>query len=99
MMKRKNCWEVMKCGREPNGEKVEELGVCPASLSNKYDGVNGGKFGGRFCWAVAGTFYEGEVQGTYARKLVRCLRCEFLKQVHEEEGRFFKLVPEGVIRE
>ena len=30
-----NCWEVKKCGREPGGAKVAELGVCPASTGNK----------------------------------------------------------------
>jgi hypothetical protein len=29
--KKLNCWEVKKCGREPGGVKVKELGVCPAS--------------------------------------------------------------------
>jgi len=93
-MERKNCWEVKKCGREPSGENVEKLGVCPAALPNEYNGVNKGKHAGRFCWAVAGTLCEGEVQGTYAKKLMGCLGCEFLKQVNEEEGRNFILTPQ-----
>ena len=93
-MQRKNCWEVKKCGREPGGENVKTLGVCPAALPNEYDGVNKGKHAGRFCWAVAGTFCEGEVQGTYATKLMDCLGCEFLKQVNENEGRYFTLTPQ-----
>lgn len=92
-MRRNNCWEVKKCGREPDGENVETLGVCPAALPNEYDHVNGGKHAGRFCWAVAGTLCRGEVQGTYAKKFVDCLRCEVLKQVSEDEGRNFILTP------
>jgi len=26
-----NCWEFKKCGRQPGGPKVAELGVCPAT--------------------------------------------------------------------
>lgn len=93
-VKRQNCWEVKKCGRQPGGEKTGELGVCPAALPNKdHDGVNQGKHGGRFCWAIAGTLCGGKEQGTYAMKFMNCLGCEFLKQVHEEEGRDFVLEP------
>ena len=42
-----NCWEFMKCGRQPGGEKVDELGVCPASIEPRTDGTNSGKMGGR----------------------------------------------------
>ncbi len=44
-MKRRNCWEVKKCGRQPGGEKVEELGVCPAAELSEYDGINQGTCG------------------------------------------------------
>ena len=54
-MKPKNCWEIMKCGREPNG-KNEHLGVCPAAVPGEFDGMNNGKYGGRFCWNLAGSF-------------------------------------------
>jgi hypothetical protein len=93
-MTRKNCWEVKKCEREPGGKKIKELGICPASLpTEKYDGINKGLYAGRFCWAVAGTLCGGTRHGTYAIKLMTCLGCEFLKQVNEEEGRFFILSP------
>jgi len=29
--KKKNCWEFMKCGREPGGVNAIELGVCRAA--------------------------------------------------------------------
>ena len=99
MIKRKNCWEVMKCGRQPGGENVEEFGICPAAVSGNYNGTNKGKFRGRFCWAVTGTFCEGDVQGTYAQKVMNCIHCKFLKHVNEEEGRDFKLTPKYFERE
>ena len=92
-MKRKNCWEVMKCGREPGGEKVDELGVCPATKPTQYDGTNKGKGSGRFCWVIAGTFCRGKMQGTFAKKLMDCLHCKFFIQVNEDEGRNFVLTP------
>jgi len=92
-MKRKNCWEFYKCGREPEGENVDELGICPAALPGSYNGINRGKFHGRFCWAVSGTFCDGEPQGTYAQKLINCIDCGFLKQVNEDEGGDFTLTP------
>jgi hypothetical protein len=93
-LERRNCWEVKKCGREPGGKNSKELGVCPATLPNEYDGVNRGTHAGRFCWAVAGTLCKGEMQGTYAKKLMSCLNCGFLNQVNEDEGRNFILVPQ-----
>lgn len=95
-MERKNCWEVKECGREPEGKKVEELGVCPAALQNNFDGVNNGKYGGRFCWVVAGTFCDGEPGGTFAQKLLDCIHCNFLKKVNIEEGREFILTPSKI---
>jgi hypothetical protein len=58
-MPKKNCWEVKQCGREPGGSKTADMGVCPAAADSSSDGVNGGKNGGRICWALAGTFCGG----------------------------------------
>ena len=90
-MDRKNCWEVLKCGRGPGRQKVDELGICPAVSPFEYEGVNVGKHAGRFCWVVAGTFCNGKVAGTLAEKLKDCLQCDFLKHVNEEEGKEFIL--------
>ena len=84
-MDKKNCWEFKKCGREPGGEKVTELGVCPAAIETRTNGVNSGKNGGRACWAISGTMCEGKVQGTYAAKIGNCLNCEFYQKVQREE--------------
>ena len=85
-MPRQNCWEIKHCGREPGGVKVAELGTCPAATDTSTHGLNGGKNGGRICWAVTGTFCGGVVQGTFAQKQLSCMSCDFFKQVKEEEG-------------
>ncbi len=84
--KKTNCWEYHNCGREPGGRNVPTLGVCPAASNDSYDGINSGKCAGRFCWAVAGTFCEGNIQGTYAEKRTSCRDCDFFKTVLAEEG-------------
>jgi hypothetical protein len=84
-----NCWEFKKCGREPGGPRVPELGVCPAATEVRVDGLNDGTNGGRVCWGIAGTFCGGEVQGSFAAKLNTCLECEFYRLVRKEEGARF----------
>ncbi|MFC1746195.1 two-CW domain-containing protein [Candidatus Riflebacteria bacterium] len=87
---KKNCWEANDCRRQPGGVKVSELGVCPAAESNEFDGINDGKFAGRYCWKLAGTLCNGEVQGTFALKLDNCIKCNFYKQIRKEEGKHFQ---------
>ncbi|MCP4347427.1 MAG: protein kinase [Desulfobacterales bacterium] len=84
--KMQNCWEFMKCGREPGGDNTAELGVCPAALDSSFSGINRGKKGGRICWSIAGTFCDGEIQGTFAEKRETCQKCIFFKMVQAEEG-------------
>jgi hypothetical protein len=95
MGEKQNCWEFKKCGREPGGAKVQEFGICPATVETSCDGLNGGKNAGRICWAVAGTFCGGKVQGSFAQKYHTCLACDFYKKVRQEEGteRFMLLRP------
>ncbi len=76
----------MNCGRQPGGHQIAELGVCPAAEDNSYEGINRGRNAGRFCWAVAGTFCGGKVQGTFADKRSSCLSCPFFNKVRAEEG-------------
>lgn len=84
-MERINCWEYKNCGREPGGINVDTLGVCPAAIAKKIDGSFSGKNGGRCCWMVAGTFCDGKVQGTFAKKFKSCRDCDFYKKVASEE--------------
>ncbi|MDD5730653.1 MAG: hypothetical protein PHN57_05950 [Candidatus Omnitrophica bacterium] len=86
-MAKLNCWEVKKCGREPGGAKAAELGICPASIEVKCNGLNSGKNAGRCCWAVTGTLCGGKIQGAFAAKVGNCMNCEFFKLVVTEEGR------------
>ncbi len=92
-----NCWEVMDCGRQPSGEKAEKDGVCPAADAVQYDGINKGKNGGRFCWAIEGTLCNGQVQGTFAKKLKNCLQCKFFQQVCHEEERDFIMASKNIL--
>jgi hypothetical protein len=89
---KQNCWEFKKCGREQNGEKVPELGICPVYLDVTSDGMNGGICAGRICWAITGSLCGGKRQGTFAQKQYTCLNCDFFKKVKEEEGRSFKVL-------
>ena len=82
-----NCWEFKNCGRQPGGPRAAELGICPASSSVNVNGTNGGRNGGRICWALAGTLCGGKVQGTFAQKLPNCMQCDFYKLVIAEQGR------------
>ncbi len=84
-MPKLNCWEYKKCGREPGGANVAEMGVCPATTDTRADGINSGINGGRVCWAIAGTLCEGKVQGSYAAKIACCLECDFCQLVLTEE--------------
>jgi hypothetical protein len=61
------CWEYMKCGRDKDA-----TAKCPAHANF-----------GRICWAVAGTFCEGKVQGTFAQKYENCMKCDFYKMAHK----------------
>ena len=85
-MAKKNCWEVKKCGRHPGGNNLKELGECPAVKSFAAHGINNGINGGRGCWAIAGTFCKGAVQGTFADKIESCTACNFYQMVQDEEG-------------
>lgn len=88
---KQNCWEYFKCGREQDGAKARELGVCVAAAEGSANGIHHGKNGGRCCWAIAGTLCRGKAQGTFAEKHGACLRCSFYRTVTAEEAA--KLVP------
>lgn len=70
-----NCWEFKKCGREGNGIKTTELGVCPAFPTH-----------GRHCARVAGTLCGGVVQGLFATKLANCLKCDYYNSEHYDRS-------------
>ncbi len=84
-MKKLNCWEFMKCGREYGGANVFESGVCSAATQTHLTGINGGVNGGRLCWAIAGTFCDCDDQGSFAKEHTICIHCDFYQKVREEE--------------
>ncbi len=87
MIKKINCWEYIKCGREAEGEKSGELGVCPAATCRTANGLNGGINGGRFCWAVVGTYsFLSRRKDFSLKKALFCSECKFYKKVFSEEG-------------
>lgn len=86
-----NCWEFKRCGRQPEGFHVHDLGVCPASLEQRLDDVHEGVNAGRACWVVAGTLCKGQLQGTFAQKFKNCKECDFYLKVREEEQMNFRL--------
>jgi hypothetical protein len=88
MVIRQSCWEFWRCGREPGGSKVDELGICPAAVETLMDGTNSGRNGGRICWAIAGTLCGGEVQTVFAEKIGDCVNCAFHQIVLSEEEKF-----------
>lgn len=89
---KKNCWNYMDCGSQPNNLKFDELGVCPAIKDKRFDGIHGGINAGRACWMIAGTLCGGKAQGTYAQKYKSCIMCDFYKLVKKEEGLEFKML-------
>ncbi len=89
-MKKINCWEFKKCGREIGGARVKELGTCPTSATRELDGIHGGENAGRACWVVAGTLCDGRPQGTFATKFAGCETCDFYLLVKKQEGLRFK---------
>ncbi len=91
-MRKLNCWEFKKCGREPGGGHMHDLGICPVTTSERLNGMHGGTNAGRACWFIVGTFCNGDLQGTYAKKYKACIYCDFYKIVKEEEYSRFQLL-------
>lgn len=91
VMVKRNCWEYKRCGKEPGGVNVQELGPCPATTEGRLDGVHGGKNGGRACWVVDSTLCNNKVQGTFGKKFSICLDCDFYQLVKQEENTKFFL--------
>jgi len=74
-MAKQNCWEFKKCGREAGGVNEKKIVVCPAYPSH-----------GKKCAQVAGTFCGGKVQGTFAMKLLSCIKCDFFQSQYYDRS-------------
>ncbi len=86
---KKNCWEYSDCCKQVHGSLSGALGVCPAALESRLDGIHGGRNGGRACWVVPGTHCRGQVQDTPEQKRETCRQCGFYAAVRFEEGILF----------
>lgn len=84
-MKKLNCWEYNRCGREQDGARAAEFGTCPASTERKLHGIHGGENAGRACWVVEGTLCDGKKQGSFSKKYDACMACDFCRKVRDEE--------------
>ena len=94
--KKLNCWEVKNCGRELAKKNIKDFEVCPVIQDSKYSNINNGINAGRICWTISGTFCNNKVQGTFAKKILSCLECDFFLQVSQEEKENFKMfIPEN----
>ncbi|MCI5120778.1 MAG: hypothetical protein D3908_06230 [Candidatus Electrothrix sp. AUS4] len=82
-----NCWEVKGCGREPNGKKASEQGVCPVTTNTSLNGVHEGKNGGRCCWLVK--FYHAK-QMTGTCETTNCIKCNFYNTVRKQSALLVK---------
>jgi hypothetical protein len=89
-MQKLNCWEFNRCGRV-SGKGQNSAGACPVSTEARLNMVHGGYQAGRACWVIAGTHCRGEVQGDFAKKYSNCEKCDFYRQVRQEEGAKFQL--------
>jgi hypothetical protein len=85
MLRKINCWEFKKCGREPGGAREATLGTCSAATQQLANGIHGGQNGGRACWVIAGTLCGGKVQGSFAEKVDACQSCDFYQFVQRQE--------------
>jgi len=84
VQRKQNCWEIMRCGREPGGLRADDLGVCPAAADRRFDGVNGGINGGRTCWAVAGTDGCDRPECIRANASHPCTACDFYRSLQPD---------------
>ena len=86
-----NCWDISQCGRESGGKRAAELGVCATSISEYFNGTNGGVNGGRCCWRVSGTLFNGNRQCEMLESVGCCQKCEVFQTVKIEEGMRLRL--------
>ena len=84
-----NCWDFNQCGREHGGENVNKYGKCHSVQYKSFNGINGGLFGGRYCWHVSGTYQDSEPTCVQLKKVESCDVCEFYLKVKQEEGENF----------
>jgi len=85
-----NCWQFKKCGREPGGNNVLKTGICPVAIEIGADGVHNGKNGGRCCWVITNSAFEGDTpHGLCLNRIQGCRECDFYLFVEKSEKLLF----------
>ena len=87
-----NCWEFKECGREPGGENAQELGVCRASIEDKFNNINLGVNAGRYCWKIKLSEDNHNSSDKTLSTIVDCIECDFLIKVKTEEKNKFNFL-------
>lgn len=82
----RNCWEFKACGRQPGGDRTDELGVCTVATCTMAHGINDGINGGRACWTIEGSLCGSKIQGNFSQKIGQCMSCDFYARVRQEQG-------------
>ena len=70
-----NCWEVLGCGKEF---------YCAAGKDTRFDGLLGGKNGGRFCAFVPDTMCKDGLPKDTEQKVKLCASCSFYNDILKE---------------
>jgi len=81
-----NCWDFVQCRQGPDSPKP-----CAVATDLASDGVNGGRNGGRLCWAVVGSLSGNERPFGCAHN-TDCLACDFFHLVKSEQGDSFQFL-------
>jgi hypothetical protein len=78
----RNCWQVMRCGREPHGVNAAAEGICPVPTFFAADGFCGGRNGGRACYHIRDLLRaRGTPVGCVSGE---CPDCTFGQSLHAE---------------
>ena len=86
IMNKINCWDYMKCGKGPGGEKTDKCATCPVASETLANGLNGGLNGGRICWIIAENNCIEDLKCSNLHHKSSCYSCEFRYKVTMEEG-------------
>lgn len=76
-----NCWEFMKCGRQPGVSTLMTSGCVLLRGRADLMVFMTERIAGRACWVVAGSLCGGTIQGSFAEKFRNCEKCNFYKRV------------------
>ncbi|MBF0347719.1 MAG: hypothetical protein HQL81_08620 [Magnetococcales bacterium] len=77
-----NCWEANQCGKEH---------YCAAGTSKRFDGLLGGRNGGRFCAFIDETLCKDGRPMANEKKLKHCAECSFFEELLREATSDFEL--------